>query len=66
MDLDFCTALTFIDMLRDRGKSRGEERGLEGMDVERTREYTIDKIESRDSGQEREHQILQELEDLVG
>jgi len=66
MDLDFCTALTFIDMLRDRGKSRGEERGLEDMDVERTREHTIDKIESRDSGQEREHQILQELEDLVG
>ena len=53
-------------MLRDRGKSRGEERGLEGMDVERAREHTIDKIESRDSGQEREHQILQELEDLVG
>ena len=66
MDLNFCTALTFIDMLRDRGKSRGEERGLEDMDVERTREHTIDKIESRDSGQEREHQILQELEDLVG
>jgi len=43
MDLDFCTALTFMDMLRDRGRSEGGERGLGGMDVKRTGEHTIDK-----------------------
>jgi len=43
MDLDFCTALTFMDMLRDRDRSGGGERDLGGMDVKRTGEHTMDK-----------------------